>query len=42
MSRGRSGVLYGSGGVSGGVHITCPLGGAKLQGLGPRKCTVYE
>ena len=35
-------VLYGSGGVCGGVHSTRPSEGAELQGRGPRKCTVRE
>ena len=41
-SRGRSRVLYGGGGVCGGVHNTRPSGGAELQGRGPRECTVKE
>ena len=32
MSRGRSGVLYGSGGVCGGVHVACPWGGPSYRG----------
>ena len=32
MSRGRSGVLYGSGGVGGGVHVARPLGGRSYRG----------
>ena len=39
-SRGHSRVLYGSGGVCGGVHNTRPSGGAELQGRGPRNPTV--
>ena len=39
-SRGRRRVLYGSGGVCGGVHNTRPSGGAELQGRSPRNPTV--